>query len=174
MAKDAPRLPPPLLFTAHDLLRGGTACSPCVLACVFVHVQSFFLYPACWGTNTLWLNLSSFLPSDDTLVHENGEVGAEGREVWRVPATSEKHVSAWRARGCVRVIRSKGPSVRVMRREMKTAVSFYQKEQSMNEWQKDGWIREEGGRTVVFSEFLVICGFQLISYQPGRGEITGV
>lgn len=35
--------PPPLLFTAHDLLRGGTACSPCVLACVFVHVQPFFI-----------------------------------------------------------------------------------------------------------------------------------
>lgn len=173
MAKDAPRLPPPCSSLRMTYLGVGQPARP-VCSHVCLCMCSLFLYPACWGTNTLWLNLSSFLPSDDTLVHENGEVGAEGREVWRVPATSEKHVSAWRAHGCVRVIRSKGPSVRVMRWEMKTAVSFYQKEQSMNEWQKDGWIREEGGRTVVFSEFLVICGFQLISYQPGRGEITGV
>lgn len=174
MAKDAPRLPPPCSSLRMTYLGVGQPARP-VCSHVCLCMCSLFFIPCLLRHKHPLIKSVIFSPiwwhpgSWERGGGSRGQRSLKGAShFWE---TCERMACA---QGCVRVIRSKGPSVRVMRWEMKTAVSFYQKEQSMNEWQKDGWIREEGGRTVVFSEFLVICGFQLISYQPGRGEITGV
>lgn len=94
-----------LLCTAHDLLRGGTVCTPCVCVwlCVCVCACSSLSLPCLLRHKHPLIKAVISLPSDGTLAHVK-EVGAGGRGISGAPGSfSEKTCARVYLRACARV-----------------------------------------------------------------------
>ena len=161
----------------------------CVCACV---CAAACLYPACWGTNTLWLKLSSLshlmAPWHMWRRWEQGAEESQGHQ-----AASQKrlaHVSICaRVPMCpLRVINSSGVNTNGCLSEFFGAERWRQQfvftegtvwvMKNLKERLRDGWICEQTASAAVFWELSLICGFviasfHLTSYQFGSEKMRG-